>query len=322
MISKELERVLKKQHYFIVGDHSAVQICRWTKKSLRNEGNCYKQKFYGIKSHECCQMSPSVMWCQNSCVHCWRAIENTIGKDMKKVKINSPKEIIKGCIEGQRELLSGFKGFEKTDLKKLKQAQNPTQFAISLSGEPTLYPKLGELINELRKRGNSTFLVTNGLLPEKLLELKKQNALPTQLYVSLNTINKEEYDKWHKSKQKNAWEKLNKTLEILSKLGTRTVIRITLVRDLNMSEEDAKGFAKLIEKACPDFIEVKGFMSVGYARKRLGYGRMPDYKEVKNFSKKILKHLKDYQFLDEQELSRVMLLGKDKKRMKIKKSEI
>jgi len=322
MIPKKIISILQKQHYSIVGDHSAVQICRWTKKSLLNEGSCYKQKFYGIKSSKCCQMSPSVMWCQNSCVHCWRAIENTIDKDMKKVKINGPKEIIEGCILAQRKQLSGFKGNEKTNLEKLKDAQDPDQFAISLSGEPTLYPKLDKLIKELRGRKCSTFLVTNGLLPEKLLELKKKKALPTQLYVSLNTTNEKDYNKWHRSKQKNAWEKLNKTLEVLSKLGTRTVIRITLVRDLNMSEEDAKGFAKLIKKADPMFIEVKGFMSVGYARKRLGYDKMPNYKEVKDFSKKILSYIKDYKKLDEHEFSRVVLLGKDKSRMKIKKGEI
>ena len=55
-------------------DNSAVKICRWCKKSLVDEGGCYKEKFYGIKSHLCCQMSPNLS-CQNKCMHCWRAIE-------------------------------------------------------------------------------------------------------------------------------------------------------------------------------------------------------------------------------------------------------
>lgn len=74
MITKKIEEVLRRQHYGIAGKNSAVQICRWTKKSLLNEGYCYKQQFYGISSHRCCQMSPSVAWCQNKCMHCWRAI--------------------------------------------------------------------------------------------------------------------------------------------------------------------------------------------------------------------------------------------------------
>jgi len=63
-------------------------------------------------------------------------------------------------------------------------------------------------------------------------------------------------------------------------------------------------------------------MSVGFARKRLGYEKMSNHKEIKAFSKSLLKFLPEYKFLDEQEFSRVVLLGKDKKRMKIKKSEI
>jgi len=322
MIPENIKEKLKKQHYTLVGEHSAVQICRWTKKSLRNEGVCYKERFYGIKSHRCCQMSPSVMWCQNFCLHCWRPIELTLG--MKIKKIDEPKEIISGCVEAQRKLLSGFKGYEKVNKKKLKEAQNPNQFAISLSGEPTIYPKLAELIKELRKQGKSSFLVTNGLLPSRLAELEKKKALPTQLYISLNAPNEKLYKKWHRSKEKNAWEKFNKSLEIMKELKgkTRTVIRITLVKDLNLKKEYVEEFARMILKASPDFIEVKGYMSVGYARKRLGYERMPSHKEIKEFSKLLLRELKGYKFLDEQVISRVVLLGKDKRKMKIKKSEI
>ena len=107
MMPNSVNKLLKKQHYEIVGKHSAVQICRWTKKSLRGEGVCYKEKFYGIKSHLCCQMSPAVMWCPNRCVHCWRAIELNLGTEIKKE--DSPKEIIDKCILAQRKLLKGFK---------------------------------------------------------------------------------------------------------------------------------------------------------------------------------------------------------------------
>ncbi len=92
MIPEKVKKVLKKQHYSIVGKHSAVQACRWTKKSLTNEGVCYKEQFYGIKSHLCCQMSPSVMWCPNRCLHCWRAVELTIGNELKG-KVDKPKDI-------------------------------------------------------------------------------------------------------------------------------------------------------------------------------------------------------------------------------------
>ena len=121
MLPQRVKKILKKQHYEIVGKHSALQICRWTKKSLRDEGVCYKEKFYGIKSHLCCQMTPAVMWCPNKCVHCWRAIELTLG-DKLNGKINSPKEIIEGCIKSQRKLLLGFK-IDKNSKKKQHHAR-------------------------------------------------------------------------------------------------------------------------------------------------------------------------------------------------------
>src|SRR4030042_6523564 len=134
MIPEKVKKILKKQHYAIVGKHSAVQVCRWTKKSIIDEGVCYKEKFYGIKSHLCCQMSPAVMWCQNRCLHCWRAIELTVGNKLKE--IDNPKKIIDKCIEAQKKMLIGFGGNKKINLKKLKEAMEPMQFAISLSGEP------------------------------------------------------------------------------------------------------------------------------------------------------------------------------------------
>ena len=312
--------ILTKQHYALVGEHSGIQICRWTKKSLLNQGFCYKEKFYGISSHKCCQMTPCFL-CMNQCLHCWRAIELDYGK-IKKWE--EPKKIIEECIKAQRKMLSGFKGNKKINIKKWREAQEPKQFAISLSGEPTIYPKLAELILELRKRKITSFLVTNGLLPEKILELQKKNALPTQLYVSLNYPDEKIFRKITKNKSKEAWKKLMKTLELMEKLKTRKVIRINLIRDLNMEDKMIKNYAKLVKKANPDFIEIKGYMSVGFARKRLGYERMPLHSEIKNFSFKLLKFLKSkkYKFLDDKIESRVVLLGKDKRKMKIKIDEI
>jgi len=328
MIPDKIKKILKKQHYSLVGKHSAVQVCRWTKKSLLDEGVCYKEQFYGIKSHLCCQMSPAVMWCPNRCQHCWRAIELTIDSELKG-NVNSPKEIVDGCIKAQKELLIGFKIDEKSkkkqlsraNMKKYLEAQEPMQFAISLSGEPMVYENIGGLVEELRKRGKTSFIVTNGLYPEKIEELAKKKQLPTQLYISVNTPNEKLYKIFHRSSKRDAWERLNKSLEIMSKLGkqTRTVFRMNLVKNLNMIEPE--NYAKLIKKANPLFIEVKGFMSVGFARQRLGYERMPYHKEIVEFSKEVLKFLPGYKILDEKKESRVLLLGKSKKDMKIKKSE-
>ena len=313
---------LEEQGYRFVGkhNHSAVKICRWTRKSLVDAGECYKNQFYGIPSWRCCQMSPSAVNCQNQCIHCWRNLEYTSSKRIKCT--DSPQEIIDNCILAQRKMLSGFGGNKNVNKNKFKEAQNPTQFAISLSGEPTIYTKLAEMILELRKRKITSFIVTNGLLPEKILELKKKNALPTQIYVSLNYPNEKIFRKITRNREKNAWKNLMKTLDLMKTLKTRTVVRINLICDLNMDDDMISEYARLIKKTKCLFIELKGYMSVGYARERLGYERMPIHSEIKDFSDKLVKLLPKCKFLDEKIESRVVLLGKSKKDMRIKNSEI
>ena len=303
MLPKKLQNLLKKQHYALVGNHSAVQICSWTKKSLLDQDYCYKQKFYGIKSHRCCQMTPSVAWCQHRCLFCWRAIEHTLG-DKIKGKIDSPKEIIDECIKAQKKQLIGFKGNKKVNWKKLHEAFEPKHFAISLAGEPTIYPKISELIKELKKRKITSFLVTNGMLPEVLAKIEP----PTQLYVSLDAPNEHIYKKIDRPVS-GSWKKLMKTLKLLPKLNkkTRTVLRLTLVRNINMT--DAEGYAKLIKIAQPKFVEVKAYMCVGFSRKRLKYTDMPLHSEIKDFAKQISKY-SGYKLIDEKKNSRVVLLMK------------
>lgn len=301
MIPVKLKKELEKQQYRVVGNHSAVKICNWTKRSLEDKGFCYKQKFYGIKSHRCMQLTPAVVWCTNRCVYCWRWIEKTLANNMEKIKLDEPKDIIQDCIKAQRQLISGFKGYEKTNLKKWEEAQTPNQAAISLAGESCLYPKLSELIEEFHKLNFTTFLVTNGQVPERLENIVE----PTQLYISLDAPDPETYKKIDCPQLKDFWTRLNKSLELISSFSCRKVIRLTMVKNWNML--NPKGYAKLIEKANPDFIEVKGYMWVGFSRKRLQEQSIPSHKEIKEFATQISKE-SGYQYKDEQEVSSVVLL--------------
>lgn len=49
MVTTMVRRSLVKQGYTIVGSHSGVKLCRWTKAMLRGRGGCYKHTFYGIQ---------------------------------------------------------------------------------------------------------------------------------------------------------------------------------------------------------------------------------------------------------------------------------
>jgi len=293
--------------YKIIGEHkhSAVKLCLWCKKSVKSGEKqfCYKEKFYGIKSHRCLQMTPSQPFCNLACRYCWRDV--SIRKPEWENGFDDPEEIVDLSIKAQKELLSGLGGVPHSD-EHLKEASEPKHAAISLDGEPTLYPKISELIKEFHKRGMTTFLVTNGTLPEKLENLE---VLPTQLYISLSSNSEEMFEQVQNALTPNLWEKLNETLELLSQLKTRRVIRLTMIKNLNMIEPEK--YAKLVEKALPDFVEVKAAMSIGFSRLqgRLKYEDMPLHKEIKEFSEKLSDSL-GYKITNEKEDSRVVLLKK------------
>lgn len=304
MIPGELKELLERQHYKIVGRHSAVKVCHWTRKSLRGEGECYKQQFYGVQSHRCLQMTPAVAWCNQRCLFCWRNTEHTLGSVL--ADCDEPGDIIDEAVEKQRMLLSGFGGIpEVVNQRKFREAQNPNQAAISLSGEPTIYPRLGELIREFHRRDYTTFLVSNGTFPERLAALDK---LPTQLYISLYGPNKEVYRKTCAPESPELWNRINESLELIPSLDTRTVIRLTLVKGLNLT--DPAGYARLIEKAQPTYVEAKAFMFVGGSRMRMTIDHMPSFQEIQDFSEKLAEEL-GYQVKDSKEDSRVVLLARD-----------
>jgi len=310
-INDKQRQELEKKHYEIVGNHGAVQICEWTKKSLRNQGNCYKHKFYGAETFSCAQMTPLSVWCDQNCIFCWRPAELMLKKAITET-VDDPKKIIEDTIIKKRKLLMGFKGNKKANQKKVDIALNefPSHWAISLSGEPTLYPKLCELVKELKthKEVKTIFIVTNGQHPEKIKEMIKKDCLPTQLYISLDASTIEEYDKINRGINKDAWQRLNNTLELIKDLPTRTVVRLTLIKGLNTDKNSLKRFAEMIEKSQTDFLEIKSYMWIGYSRERLKQENMPTHDEIKEYTKTLLKYLPSFKYEDEQISSRIILL--------------
>jgi tRNA wybutosine-synthesizing protein 1 len=301
LISQEARKKLLKAGYRIIGNHSAVKICHWTKEALNKRKVCYKQKWYEIKSHRCVQMTPALQ-CNFNCLHCWRF--HGIIPFKEPEKWDEPSEIINSCIKAQRELLSGFGGNPNTTKELFEEAMEPKHFAISLDGEPTFYPMLSQLIGELKARGITSFLVTNGSIPERLSKLENE---PTNLYISLYGPDKQTFEKISIPIIPNAWEKVNESLELMKSFGCRKIIRLTLVKNLNL--KDPENYAKSILKAEPDFVECKSYMHVGESQKRLPKGAMPSNEEIIDFAFQLSKFL-GYRIVDNDPLSRVSLLAK------------
>lgn len=298
---KQVEK-LESSGYRFVGshNHAAAKICHWTKQSILDKGVCYKEKFYGIESHRCLQMAPAVPNCQQKCEFCWRDLSYT--QTQWEGEYDDPKTIIDEAVKAQNNLLCGFFGNDKANKEKLEECKTPTNAAISLAGEPMLYPEIDELIAEFNRRNFTTFVVSNGQCVDKLKNLENE---PYQLYLSLDAPTKKIYNDVCQPQISEGWDNLNQSLDTLASFNSRTCIRTTCVKGRNMTNPEK--YAELIKKASPDFVEIKAYMCVGSSRHRLTPDNMPTFDEVKSFAQKIGENC-GKKIVNESEVSRVVLL--------------
>lgn len=310
-VPAELRTRYVRQRYRLVGEHSAVKTCTWVGKALRTSGkeHCYKQKFYGVPTYRCLQMTPSLGHCTQSCVFCWRATPETLGvgwEQTQPIKAgDDPDAIVEGALAANRKLIYGWGGNEKVTKPFLEEALNPVHAAISLEGEPTLYNRLGDLVASFKSHGfRSVFIVTNGTKPEVLANLGTE---PTQLYLSLCASDEATYRETCRPMVPGAWEKVMETLDLFKSFKCPTVIRQTLVPKLNMG--NIKGYAGLVKRAEPTYVEPKGAMSVGFARQRFAYEEMASFEQIKAFAAKLSDET-GYKAIDEQYESNIVLLSR------------
>ncbi|VVB73418.1 S-adenosyl-L-methionine-dependent tRNA 4-demethylwyosine synthase [uncultured archaeon] len=314
MIPAGMLKELRGQKYLFVGkhSHSAVKICQYAKTSMTGGDSCYKNKFYGISSHRCLQCT-TVPTCFNRCVFCWRAQTGEVTSDPDSIQItewDEPDEIIDELIRGQRHLLTGMGGHPNGDREKWVESQVPRHAALSVLGEPVVYPKFTELLGAFHSRGISTFLVTAGGAPSAIEKMMDGGILPTQFYLSLAAYDKTSYDEYVRPKGADGWERYNTSLDLMRKMKgkTRTVLRMTLMKGRNMIHPEK--YAEIIAKADPDYVEVKAYMAVGYSRKRVGMPGMPTFEEIRAFAGQLAEET-GYIYADEHTPSRVVLLCRD-----------
>jgi tRNA wybutosine-synthesizing protein 1 len=279
--SSPTHAALTKQGYSIIGSHSGVKICRWTKSALRGRGSCYKYSFYGIASHLCMEATPSLS-CSNKCVFCWRHGTNPVGTTWRWIT-DAPDVIFDGITAAHYKKIKMMKGVPGVRAERFAEAMRIRHCALSLVGEPIFYPHINELLHLMHKSRISTFLVCNAQHPAQLASL-----IPvTQLYVSIDASNKDSLRKIDRPLHRDFWERFCACLDILRtrRFEQRTVFRLTLVKGFNMAEE-VKGYADLVERALPCFVEVKGVTYCGTSAAGsagLTMQNVPFYEEVAEF---------------------------------------
>jgi len=309
---KEYLDALVHAGYRIIGKYGAYEPCHYFKMALKERIMCYKYWFFGTRTHRCIQWSP-IVECNQACLFCWRVHRMDLGlppfkiADPEAIDWDEPEILIEQVIEEYYKTLRSFdpRYNPKIDKEMWEDAmRGPDHLATSLIGEPLMYPRIDDIIYLGKKRGMTTFIVTNGTMPRTL---EQMHTLPHQIYVSVVGPNYKVWSMitrplWNAREQ---WENLLKTLELLPSLNMRKVFRITAVKNYNLVYPEE--YARLIEIAEPDFVEVKGYSWVGRSRERLPRDSQPTIEDVREFAY-MLSELTGYEVVDEVPRARVVLL--------------
>ena len=280
-VSSPTYAALTKQGYTIIGTHSGVKICRWTKSALRGRGSCYKYSFYGIKSHLCMETTPSLS-CSNKCVFCWRHGTNPVGTTWRW-QVDPPDMIFNGAKEGHYKKIKMMRGVPGVRAERFQEAMKIRHCALSLVGEPIFYPHINEFLSLLHKERISSFLVCNAQHPDQLAALHPV----TQLYVSIDASNAESLRKIDRPLHRDYWQRFQRCLDILreKRFKIRTVFRLTLVKGFNIDAE-VEGYADLVARGLPCSVEIKGVTYCGTSSSAgagLTMQNVPFYEEVTAF---------------------------------------
>ena len=279
---------LTKQGYRIVGSHSGVKICRWTKNELRGKGSCYKKSLFNIASSRCMELTPSLA-CSSKCVFCWRHGTNPVSKNWRW-ETDEPEFILENALAAHYSMIKQMRGVPGVIADRFINAFKVAHCALSLVGEPILYPYITRFIELLHEKQITSFLVCNAQHPESLRTIGKV----TQLYVSIDASTKEELKKVDRPLYKDFWERMMECLDILRTVQShqRTVFRLTLVKGFNMGQ--ISSYADLVQRGEPCFIEVKGATFSGSSKDNvnsLTMQNIPFIEECKDFVERFVGEL-------------------------------
>ncbi|EAN76567.1 radical SAM domain protein, putative [Trypanosoma brucei brucei TREU927] len=310
MLSEQRRETLGSM-YSLVGSHSAVKLCRWQKSMMRGMGGCYKWTMYGIESHRCMEATPS-MACANKCVFCWRLNTNPTATEWKW-QVDNPHDIVEGMLTSHKTLVHEVQGMPGVTAESLEEAKNPKHCALSLVGEPILYPKVNEFLHILHTKGISTFLVNNGQFPEAVENL----ATVTQLYLSVDAPNKEVMKILDRPVFADYWDRFNQSVLYMNQRRERTVFRLTMIDGFNMSEDNLREYKVLFEVGRPNFIELKRLTPAfsGNDRSILRMKNVPTWEGLKTYAARLCETIldgKEYSVASVHEHSGCILLAQNR----------
>uniref|UniRef100_A0A667YLC7 tRNA 4-demethylwyosine synthase (AdoMet-dependent) n=1 Tax=Myripristis murdjan TaxID=586833 RepID=A0A667YLC7_9TELE len=294
--------------FFYLCYHSSLQkrkILPRLFSMLRGRGGCYKHTFYGIESHRCMETTPSLA-CANKCVFCWRHHTNPVGTEWHW-KMDPAEKILQDALEKHQNMIRQFRGVPGVKQERYEEGLAVKHCALSLVGEPIMYPEINAFLRLLHTHRISSFLVTNAQFPQEI-----RNLVPvTQLYVSVDASTKDSLKKIDRPLFRDFWPRFLDSLKALGEKRQRTVYRLTLVKAWNV--EELQAYSDLIALGQPDFIEVKGVTYCGESSaSSLTMANVPWHQEVVAFVQQLADMLPQYEIACEHEHSNCLLIAHTK----------
>ena len=216
--------------------------------------------------------------------------------------------IVETAIKNHVAMIPEFKGAPGVNADRLQEGYQVRHCALSLVGEPIMYPEINKLVDLLHSKSISTFLVTNAQFPDAIRALKPV----TQLYVSVDAPTKESLKRIDRPLFKDFWQRYLDSLTEIGKKQQRTVYRLTLVKGWNT--EEVKQYVNLINLGKPDFIEIKGVTYCGESNaSTLSMANVPWHNEVVDFVRVLQEQLSnEYEIACEHEHSNCLLVAHTK----------
>ncbi|KAM7398918.1 hypothetical protein PAMP_018222 [Pampus punctatissimus] len=280
MITPSLREALTKQGYKLIGSHSGVKLCRWTK-------------------FVCC--SPFLLSVPTTRHH-----TNPVGTEWRW-KMDPAEKILQDSLEKHQNMIRQFRGVPGVKPERYKEGLAVKHCALSLVGEPIMYPEINAFVRLLHSHHISSFLVTNAQFPNEIRSL----VPVTQLYVSVDASTKDSLKKIDRPLFKDFWTRFLDSLKALGEKRQRTVYRLTLVKAWNVEEMQA--YSELIALGQPDFIEVKGVTYCGdSSASSLTMANVPWHQEVVAFVQQLADMLPQYEIACEHEHSNCLLIAHTK----------
>ena len=131
------------------------------------------------------EATPSLA-CANKCVFCWRHHTNPVGREWRW-QMDDAETLVESAVSEHRGMIKQMKGVPGVIPERFDEGMDPRHCALSLVGEPIMYPEIDKFVGLLHQRRISTFLVTNAQFPDAIKNL----PAITQLYVSVDAATPE-----------------------------------------------------------------------------------------------------------------------------------